>query len=232
MRIYQNKTKTAILLINLKAASTSAATHCRKGEISQVTNSSTEYRKVARDPLLYKLMIVREPYQRIESFYKSRFYVPYSQDEWQKLLNTITDLEIYQCPLTGKFKERKSGNKLPFWVRMVNHICEYFDKEEYFAEKIDFEQFVINGVGKGYHGLGHLYEHTRLLERSQINAAAVNEIIKLENPDFTNLNSYFNINFAHENKSSIDTTLIWTSEMRQIAYEKYKKDFEEFKYTR
>lgn len=244
MYLYQNKSKTAVVLVNHKVCSTSLKSHCDAGEIDKIANASLEYRKVAQDPLFYKMIIARHPCSKIESFYKDLFLseihdgacgltrslIPGTFEEFDEILDSQSSLETYICIHTGKLKSRTSTGGLPFWVQLAAETCQYFTPKDYFNKNISFERFIIEGIKKGYDGKGHLWEQTRVLERCQLTASDLDEIIKLEVPDFKNLNHYFNINLVHKNKSSSKTSLIWTPEMKQIIYEKYKKDFEEFDY--
>jgi hypothetical protein len=286
MPIYQNKNRDSLLFVNRKVGVTSAKAHAARGEIIFFLDPHTTHTFHIQDLSLYKIMIVRSPYLRIESFYKSKFFSDYLEKDYKISLRgaepgapDTSNLERYhpgfpsfeimtawmrdglpqlhQLEFTGERRMRPDerdpppgqprptrttgrglrrsvlvSGRSPGERAHAQEACKYFLLEDYFTKNINFEQFIIQGIKKGYHGHDHLYEQVRPLDQCQISVSDLNEIIKLEDPNFENLNKRFNINFVHENKSIKAEPLLWTTKMRKIVYERYKRDFEELGYEK
>ena len=282
MPIYQNKNRDSLLFVNRKVGVTSAKAHAARGEIIFFLNPHTTHCFCPPIHALYKIMIVRSPYLRIESFYKSKFFSDYLEKDYKSSLRVPTPGLVYplepppldsgdatalppgtsiwernfratfpRMPYPGPLNRHSSGVGMdlictrasassqslaerigPGERRHGQEACKYFLPEDYFTKNINFEQFIMQGIKKGYRGHDHLYEQVRPLDRCQISVSDLNEIIKLEDPNFENLNKRFNINFVHENKSIKAEPLLWTTKMRNIVYERYKRDFKELGYEK
>jgi len=204
--------------------------HKNKNEIEGRTGKNIEMRLLMKDPNVYKMMIVRNPYSRLESFYK----------HWIKMHPTKKDPQMM----------RESD--------YYESCSLIFSEEKFINRDIDFEEFVVKYIPflgmiptrragwfkaiKGapqvrYYAIdGHTSPQTKPLLRWHATMADFDEIIRLENKNFDNLNSKMGINLVHKNSTSTDLwkdiDLKWSGKMKHLAYKHYQEDFESLGYSK
>ena len=228
--LYLNKKRTAIVIAHLKCGYSSMEYHKNKNEIEGRLALNIEMRPLMKDPNVYKMMIVRNPYSRLESFYK----------HWIKVHPTKKDPEVM----------RKSD--------YYESCSLIFSEEKFINREINFEEFVVKYIpflGTGtqsddewfkavegspevrYYAIdGHTYPQTRQLLGWHATIADFDEIIRLENKNFDNLNSKMGINLEHKNSTSTDLwkdlDLRWSAKMKHLVYKHYQEDFENLGYNK
>ena len=222
--LYYNKDRTAIVIGNMKCGYSSMQHHVSEGEIYHGKARNIEMRKLMQDHNVFKMMIIRNPYARLESFYK----------HWIKVEPTLQD----------KDNMRKS-----IYFPALSKI---FTEEKFVNREVSFEEFVIlafpvlfapyrsrpeNGDAVALRAVDpHLKPQTLDLARWHAIITMFDELIRLEDGNFDNLNSKMKINMVHFNNTSTDiwrnTDLRWSAKMKSKVYKAYQEDFELLGYSK
>jgi len=209
--LYKNKDSTAIVIAHQKCGYSSIDYHAQQGKITHSVAMNLEMRKIMKNPNIFKMMIVRNPYARLESFYRQWIKVhPYLKDEPAMLKSAYLDL-----------------------------MAARISRERFINREISFEEFILGAVPVLMFMDNHLLPQTRQLEGWHCTADDFDEIIKLEDQNFDNLNSHMNIEYGRINvtdpkinKTWSNFDLKWTSRMKSLIYKAYLSDFEQLGYSK
>jgi hypothetical protein len=226
MEIFKNSDGSKYLVTNYKVMS---STLRRQKNLSLVPQQDQELRKSI---LLNQLslgnkfyLIVRDPYDRIESFYKSKFVKAVSNLVWMAERNE---------------KKKWQGCTEPFFPYLgLNKTMDHVFIAEKLA-KTEFEN-VVSLLPMVYHWDPHM--------RPQINAERVifkpfriplwlrikfERVFKMEDEnDVKDLGELFELDLTQKfnNTSDIDDKVQWTPRMLQIVERIYADDFRSYGYN-
>ena len=228
--IYTNIDKTALVVVNQKCGFSSMEFHAQQGQIIKISSTNQEKWKIFGHPNIFKMFMIRNPYGRLESFYK----------HWIKMHPTLKESEMM----------RKST--------YFDSFSEIFSSEKFLNRNISFEEFIVKGLPpllggpqtvaewldeleekpdlRFHSSDAHLILQTRSLKNWHIGIEKFDEIIRLEKKNFDNLNSKMGIELCHHNSTSTEKwknfDLRWSAKMKHIAYQIYLEDFETLGYNK
>ena len=153
----------------------------------------------------YKLhALVRNPYRRLESLYQDKLLVSVQRGFFCYANNTFGLVQRNQQEAMKIFGEQR--------VRQT---------------EIGFEEFVVDGMPRLINTESHFFPQTRFIPDF------VTDYYHLENEQEVKfIFSLFNHEPIHVHRSSefVENKLVWTDEMKAVAFRLYQRDFERFGY--